>query len=108
MARRKKEEIDDEDRVTKLPSNTEVKKYQDRILSLRKKMKEQAAEIRSEIKDTYDAASNAGIDRKTLKRNTNIIEMGLSEEDKRMSNIYLEKCGQFSFFKTDDNEEAAA
>lgn len=92
----------------RLPSNTDVNKHTDRILMLRKKLKETSAEMRAEIKGEYDAASNAGIDRKNLKRAVKIIEDSVSDEDKMLTNFYLEKSGQFAFFATGDTSEFAS
>lgn len=103
--------FEEEGEAKRLPSNTEVKKHVERILMLRKKLKETSNEMRSEIKGEYDSASNAGIDRKNLKRAVKIIEDRISDEDKMMTNIYLEKSGQYAFFATGDsvaNESEAA
>ena len=59
----KPKRILEDNEPVKMASNTDVKKYVDRIMKLQSDMDE----TRSDIKSEYDSASNAGIDRKALK-----------------------------------------
>lgn len=105
MGRKVKERAYEEDGAVKhMPSNSEVAKYTKAILAKREKLKTLSAEIRSDIRDTYDAASNAGIDRRILKQTVSLIEKMPSYEDRSMVNLYLEKNGQYAFFNLENAE----
>lgn len=92
MAQRKQKVAPDE--AVRIASNVDVKKFSDRILKLHSEMDD----LRADIKGEYDAASNAGIDRKALKLAIKEKKKPVPVEEKRLANSYLEKLGQLALF----------
>lgn len=82
------------DEAIKIASNVDVKKHVDRIMKLQSEMDD----IRADIKGEYDAASNAGIDRKALKLTIKEKTKPVPDDVKMLTNSYLKKLGQLSLF----------
>lgn len=108
MRKVKERAFEEPGEAKKLPSNTDVKKYQDNILKLRQEMKNYSSQKRAEIKEAYDAAENNGLEKKSLKDSIEIIEKRnkRSEDEKRMTNYYLEANGQQAWYLTGESEAA--
>lgn len=100
--------FEEEGEAKRQPSNTDVSKFQGRILELRAKRRRDNAKIGSDIRDAKDDAANAGVDTKVMMRNIKLIEMGFTDEEKAESNYYFDKTGQGSFFAVEGSEEEAA
>lgn len=80
--------------ASKMASNKEIKEFSDRIL----KLQEERDNISADIRSTYDAAADKGIDRKALKSVVKIVKKGLSDEDKVTVNAYLKALGELPLF----------
>lgn len=84
----------DEEAVQKMASNVDVKKHADRIMKLQSDMDD----IRADIKSEYDAADNAGIDRKALKLAIKHKGKPVPDDTKMLTNRYLKALGQLPLF----------
>jgi uncharacterized protein (UPF0335 family) len=62
------------------------------------KLRSEMDDIRSDIKGEYDAASNAGLDRKALKLAVKQLAKPVPDEEKQLCNLYLQKLGQLELF----------
>lgn len=94
----------DDDQVVKMASNVDVKKFTDSIIKRQGEMDQ----IRSDIKSDYDCASNAGIDRKALKRVVKERLKPTPDDEKMLTNKYLKQLGQPSLFDSGFEENNAS
>lgn len=93
----------DDEAVVKMASNVDVKKYTDSIIKRHGEMDQ----IRSDIKSDYDSASNAGIDRKALKRVVKERMKPTPDDEKMLTNKYLGQLGQLALFDSGfENDKA--